>query len=459
MRDEINILQEKPSSKFTLKEIRELFGFTLKDSRDILRHVSTDSRLIKPDEIFLPLSGEKYDGHDFINDVLGKKGCLYSFCEDKKINKVQDLHRDKLIVVESALDAYHKLANHYRKKVNPKVIGITGSSGKTTVKDLISSVLSVKYKTHKTKANFNNEIGVPKTILEMREDTEVLVLELAMRGKGQIRQLAKVCEPDIAVITNVGTAHIGLLGSKESIIKAKCEILEFMKHDGLAILPEDCRDAACRVSAVKKIFLNIGQASNIRYEKGETHFKFDGEDFFVPALGKIHVLNSIIAILTAQSLNLSYKEIQKGLSDFKVPAGRGEIIKIKDGVYIIDESYNANPDSVKEAAENLTTCWDQDKSHKKILVLGELAELGEHRGNLLKELNRQLGKSPDLKVITVGSKLNEVTIGENVPDTSTCCAILETLLTPKTVVLIKGSRAAGLEKVVEYCKCKCKSKE
>ena len=157
----------------------------------------------------MPFSGEKFDGHMFINEVFAK-GVKYSFCEK---SKTSGLDQSKLIVVENTLDAYHKIANYYRRKINPIVIAVTGSSGKTTVKELIATVLNEKYRVHKTEANFNNEIGVPKTILEMPKDTDVLVLELAMRGKGEIRYLSGTSEPDVAIITNVGSSHVGRLGS------------------------------------------------------------------------------------------------------------------------------------------------------------------------------------------------------------------------------------------------------
>ena len=453
----------KPGARFQIKELLDLFSFNAVafDCEPPLLSINTDSRTIKEDQIFLPLSGEKFDGHDFINQILdkGNKGIKFSFCEKSKSQKVNDKHRSNLIVVENTLDAYHKIANYYRKKINPKVIAITGSSGKTTVKDLIGAVLSQKYKTHKTQSNFNNEFGVPKTILEMSEDTQALVLELAMRARGEIEYLAKTAEPDVAIITNIGTAHIGRLGTLQGIIEAKCEVFKYFKKDGIALIYNDPKlieymnglQRRGELQCTPTTF-DLSEAAQIKFNEGESFFKFKGEHYSVTALGKVHVLNSICAIKTAKYFGLSKDEIQKGLNAFQIPSGRGNVIKTDEDVYFVDESYNANPDSVKTAVSNLAECWD--KSYKKILVLGELAELGEHENKLLEELGSWLRDKPLNTVITIGDKFRRDMPGyvfaTNVKDIAECCDILKRLLTPKTVVLIKGSHVAGLEKVVKH---------
>lgn len=414
--------------------------------------ISTDSRNIKPDQIFLPLAGEKFDGHDFINDVF-VKGVKHSFCEKNKSSRANEKYKSNLILVENTLDTYHEIANQYRKKINPTVIAITGSSGKTTTKDLLSTVLKTKYKVHKTEANFNNEIGVPKTILEMLEDTQVLVLELAMRQKGEIRYLAKTCEPDIAIITNVGSAHIGRLGSIESVIKAKCEILEHLKKGGLAILHNDPSLVKCsrEIWKGKTDFFDLNQAKDISFKEGKSYFVLNekpSEKYSIPALGKTNVLNSILAIKVARHLSLSTEEVQKGLLLFEIPKGRGNIIKLASDIYVIDESYNANPDSVKTAVSNLLECWDN--SYEKILVLGELRELGKHEGELLRDLNSWLTEKPLESLVTVGDKLKEITSNYNVKNISECCDILNKLVKSKSVILVKGSHIAGLEEVINY---------
>ncbi|OGI20429.1 MAG: hypothetical protein A3B68_02795 [Candidatus Melainabacteria bacterium RIFCSPHIGHO2_02_FULL_34_12] len=449
---------------FSTSEIKELFGFEIQGSNEF--SLSTDSRSITKDQIFIPLFGEKFDGHDFINDVMDRnvRAChgkpLPVFCQQDKLFKVQDKYKSNLILVENTLEAYQKLANYHRKKLKAKVITITGSSGKTTVKELIASVLSQKYKVHKTEANYNNEIGVPKTILETTPDTEVLVLELAMRAKGEIRLLSEISEPDIAIIINVGSAHIGRLGSLSNIIEAKCEIFEHVKKGGIGIIHKngqliDYLNTKDLKNINDFIKFDISDLeAKVLFKDGKSKFILDGEEYFINAQGKTHILNSILVIKLAKKLGLNKNEIQNGLSKFKIPEGRGNVLKIKDEVYIIDESYNANPDSLKAAVLNLVDSWSED--YKKVLVIGELAELGEQQVGLLTELGIWLRDKPIYKLITVGTKLNTLASSlssknvANVANTDECCAILNDILVPKTVALIKGSHVAGLNKVINY---------
>ncbi len=447
------IVTDKNTSKFSTKELLDIFNFKEIIDADESYSICTDSRTIKTDQIFLPISGEKYDGHDFINSVF-EKDVKYSFCDAKKIQKINEKFRKSLILVDDTLNAYHEIAKYYKRKISPKTITITGSSGKTTIKDLIATILSTKYKVHKTEANFNNEIGVPKTILEMPEDTQVLVLELAMRAKGEIRFLAKTAEADITVITNVGSAHIGRLGSLQAIIEAKCEILEHLKNEGIAIVHNNPDLIKCAgrymPQHVPMTTFDLAEAKNITFKNGKTNFTFEDKNYTINAPGKIHVLNSLCAMKTAEKLNLSFEEIKKGLIEFTLPQGRGNIISLKGDKFLIDESYNANPESLKAAITSLIECWNSE--YKKIVVIGELAELGGHESQLLTELNDWVNKMPLDHVITVGDKIKAITYksSTNVRNIEECCAILNNLFTSKSVVLVKGSRVAGLEKLVNY---------
>lgn len=431
---------------FKIEELKDLFLIKLSSNQKV--SINTDSRSISKDQIFLPLVGDKFNGHDFINEVFDKNKTSNSFCEKKNTHKVREEYRERLIIVDNTLDAYHKLANFYRKKINPRVVVVTGSSGKTTVKDLISTILAVRYQTHKTEANYNNEFGVPKTILEMPENTKVLVLELAMRGIGEIKYLAKTALPDIAVITNVGTAHIGRLGSTNEIIRAKCEVFDRLKDDGTAVLHNDpdLIKYADTVWKGKKILFSEEEIKNISFINGRTSFSFEGKKYCVNAMGLTQALNSVIAIKVASLFHMTYDEIQKGLLSFQVPRGRGNVIELREDRFLIDEAYNANPNTVKAAVSNLIKSWG-DK-YRKILVLGELAELGDHEEKLLAELGGWLERMP-VEVITVGDKLKQIK-GTCVRDIKECCAILNKLLLPKTVVLVKGSHVASLEEVVKY---------
>jgi len=440
--------------KFEVEEIEKLFSLSVESKENKAFSISTDSRNIESNQIFLPLVGENFDGHDFINQVF-EKGIEYSFCEKIKTNKTNEKYKNRLLVIENSLEAYHKIANQYRKKINPKVITITGSSGKTTVKELISTVLMQKFKVHKTEKNFNNEFGVPKTILEMSKETQILILELAMRGKGQIRQLSKVSEPDIAIVTNISSAHIGILGSLKEIIEAKCEIFEHIKKEGTAFLVNDPALVECAKNVIgskstKIVLFQNAEATNIKFKEGKTFFSFSGEDYCINAMGKAHILNAILAIKVSKLLGLTKDEINKGFMEFKIPSGRGNVINLSEDKFLIDESYNANPDSVKAAVSNLVDCWD--KKYKKILVLGELAELGQHENRLLNELKQWLSVQPITSVITLGNQLKGTITGSNVinvNDLESCCNALKQSFLNKSVLLVKGSHVAGLEKVIE----------
>lgn len=440
----------KQQANFTCLELQKLFN--LSTPKDSLFSISTDSREIGDHQIFLPLVGEKFDGHDFINDVF-RKGVRFSFCEKKKISKIEEQFRKNLILVDSTLNSYHLVANYNREKVNPKVVAVTGSSGKTTVKDLISCVLSKKYKIHKTEANFNNEVGVPKTLLEMPGNTQVLVLELAMRARGEIGYLAKTALPDIGVITNIGSAHVGRLGSKDTILEAKCELLRYLRNKGLAVLFNDPRlvNYSGGVWKGETLFYDLSSAFNISFREGRSLFSMGDEQYSIGAHGKVHILNSLCAVIIAKYLGVSTVEIKEGLNTFKVPSGRGNVICLKDNIYLIDESYNANPDSIRVAVSNLVDFWGEVK--KKILVLGEVAELGEYEKELLDDLNEWLKHRPITNIITVGEKLKEInTKALRVRDINECFDLLKTLIEPKTVILIKGSNVASLGNLVELLK-------
>lgn len=437
-------------TKFKLEEIKTLFHSDI--SGDGLFSISTDSRDIKENQIFLPLVGEKFDGHEYINEVFNK-GCSFAFCEKDKLSKVKEQNQSKLIIVENTLNAYHKLANYYKNKINPVVVGITGSSGKTTTKELLSTVLLENFKVHKTEKNFNNEFGVPKTILEMPEDTEVLVLEMAMRGRNQISLLSKTAEPNVAVITNIGTAHIGVLGSVEEISKAKAEILDGVKNKKLILISDnklliDIVNNKIKSEEYEKI---NSDPNGVEYKDGKTKFKFLEEEYEVNVLGKIHAINSTVAIQIAKKLGMKEEDIKKGLLNFSLPQGRGNIVKLTENQFIIDESYNANPESLKAAIENLAL---YGKEYKKIVVIGELAELGEHKKDLMSEVNECIAKTLIDTVIEVGEQEFEVKIAKKASNIDMAYDILKGHISEdkKAIVLIKGSRVSGLDKLVKLLK-------
>lgn len=454
-------------SYFTLNEIEKIFNVKLNlDIKSTKYTISTDSRDIKENQIFIPIVGLNFDGHSFINQVLEKYHSTISFCEYSRSNCVKEGFKERIIFIDKTLDAYQKLANYIRKKINPKVVAITGSSGKTTMKDLLFCILKQKYKTQKTEKNFNNEIGIPKTILDLNEDAEVIVMELAMRGIGQISELSKICEPDIALITNIGTAHIGILKSRENIAKAKFEITDYLKKDGFFIsFNEPLIRDIIKTAPLKDFnmqFFDLVDVSNIYVDNGKTKFTYLNEEYNINQIGNIHILNSIAAILVAKKLGLNHNQIQNGLNEFTVPLGRGEAIVIRENKIVIDETYNANPDSVKAAAEILVKSFDSKV--KKIFVLGELGELGEHENHLFKELEsffQSLLETNQIStLITLGDLMSVIKCGQsvknvkNVKTNKDCFNLLcqEIDTNENIVITLKGSRVAKLDEVITLLK-------
>ncbi len=318
-----------------LNEAIQIFLEEIGASSAPVNAVSTDSRTIKQGDLYIALLGENFDGHDFIDQALnqGASLALSQKTSGKNVVKVDD-----------TLLAYHRIASIYRSLLNPILVAITGSNGKTTTKDLMSLCLSQKFKVYATEKNFNNEIGVPKTILAMPEDTEVLILEMGMRGLGQIDLLSRTAQPNIAVITNFGSAHIELLGSKENIKKAKLEIKNGLcQHQSLPETPLFYKAEDCEAYALPKMrcLLSCGLQSNIN-----------------------------LVAKVAKSLGLSEPIINQALEAYNPGPGRGETIE-KNGITYIDETYNSSPESIKNSVDAVMAAYPQQE---KLFVLGDVSE-------------------------------------------------------------------------------------
>jgi UDP-N-acetylmuramoyl-tripeptide--D-alanyl-D-alanine ligase len=415
--------------------------------------VSTDSRTIKEDEIFIPIVGENFDGHDFINNAL-KQGAVGYFIDKTHTDKVNRYYNPTKVViaVEDTLEAYLKIANFVKKKISPKVVAVTGSSGKTTAKEMIYSVLSQKYNTHKSILNHNNEIGLCQTLMKMPENAEYLVAEMGMRGLGEISLLSKYAEPDFAVITNVGTAHIGRLGSKKNIARAKCEITEHMNKNGVLIAHDDeLIKSACKFKGKKIFYGNNFQITEMTEDS--TKFSYENENYELSVNGEYNVINAIAAIEIGKLAGLSTKQIAQGLLKYQPVGERGKVISLDSGAKIISDCYNANPDSMK-ASINAVISTYQDA--EIFLVLGDMGELGAEETDLHKEIGKFLSKKEFSQLVTVGEKArfiaksakNNASI--NSFETNIQAAeYLESQLSQNSVVLIKGSRSMKMEEISE----------
>ncbi|MDX1918203.1 MAG: UDP-N-acetylmuramoyl-tripeptide--D-alanyl-D-alanine ligase [Candidatus Caenarcaniphilales bacterium] len=406
---------------------------------------STDSRHLKPGGWFLALQGEIFDGHQFCRQALeaGARGLILS-------QRLDD-YPCPTIVVEDTLYAYQAIAQAQRRSLNPLVVGITGSNGKTTTKELASLVLAQKYRVSATSANENNEIGVPKSILEADPEAGLLVLEMGMRGLGQIAELVKIAEPTHTIITSIGTAHIGLLGSKEGIAQAKSEIFRTAKSPQITFLPFD-EPLLKPWIAQKPDFVQVRFFGNYKIQSrygGCSRFYYRNELYELRTLHQGIVQNVCAVIDLALELELSPDQIQAGLHLFKPPAGRGLWHQLSSGAFLIDDSYNANPDSVVALAQSLA-----DQSGFKLLVLGEIAELGDLSEVLLTKLGADLRELVDL-VLLVGTKLSP--LSKALLDKAQTCENIdqahEIILrqiekkAPELIIAVKGSRVAKLDQL------------
>ncbi len=453
----------------TLSKIAVMSGGELNDKKYndiVIKGISTDSRSIKTDNLFVPLIGENFNGHRFIQDVINKGVKAAFWCKNETIPDVDF----PFILVEDTLLALQELSKSYLEEVAPKVIGITGSNGKTSTKDILASLLKTQYKTHKTRGNFNNGIGVPLTILEMNNDTEMLVLEMGMDNFGQIERLTQIAPPDAAVITNIGEAHLEGLKTPENIAKAKLEILKGLKRDKLFLYYGDDSMLKSQVEGTisHHDIKSFGMESFNDYqpeiifidEKGDTfHLKEPkSEEFFLPMLGEHQVLNATAAIGVARYFGISFENIKKGLLLVEKTGMRNELVE-GDGFTILDDSYKSNPASVRAA---LNTLYSIEGYSQKIAVLGDMLGLGDDEINMHRDIGIEINADKIDYLFTIGefgryiyeaAKLNfhkDKIMHFN--DKEQLVEKIKQVVAPSALVLVKASRPLAMEEVVEKLK-------
>jgi len=408
---------------------------------------STDTRTIKQGEIFVPIKGENFDGENFIENAL-KCGAEGYFTRNDKIYD----NAKVVLKVEDTLTAYLESARLCRINVNPRVIAITGSSGKTTTKEMMYSICKQVFKTHKTALNHNNEIGFCQTMFEMPEDTEVLIVEMGMRGFGEIELLSKYAIPDIAIITNAGTAHIGRLGSKENIAKAKCEITKYQKIDGVFITEVNPMVEKIVDFKGKKVFCTLEDVEILEKKPDYTKFSYKGNIFEINISGEYNVKDAIECIEAALALKMDLKDIQNGLNEYKNIEKRFEIQEV-NGYKIINDSYNANPDSMKGFIKNVLELYE-----KPVLILGNMGELGDDSekyhyeiGQYINSLNKR-----DVIVLTVGdlalqisNALSSEIITQNFKNISDLSCYILANIDKSYTIFLKASRSEKFEDIIK----------
>lgn len=374
-----------------------------------------DTRKIKTGDVYIGLKGEKVDGSKFYKQALeaGASVCILQNIEiDEQIKKE---YSDKaIILVEDTLKALQKLAKYKRSKYNIPVVAITGSVGKTSTKDIIASVVATQYNVLKTEGNFNNHIGLPLTVLRLKNH-DAMVVEMGMNNLGEISLLTDIAKPTIAVITNVGTAHIGNLGSRENILKAKLEILEGLSSDGILIINNDNdmlhmwneKNTKYKVVDFGKENNSKFMPKNITIKSDSSKYKIEDNgkeyDVEVPIASEVFVYNSLSAICVGKSLNIEMNKIIEGIKNFELTKNRMEIEKINN-ITIINDCYNANFDSMKASIESLAKM----EGNRRIAILGDMLELGEYSQSLHSNIGVEVCKNCIDILITVGEESKNI---------------------------------------------------
>lgn len=415
--------------------------------------ISTDSRNISCSNVYLPLKGERFDGHNFIAMSV-EKGVRGYFTSDKNIVFPEAKF---ILYVEDTLIAYLKLAAFYKQKINPITVAVTGSSGKTTTKEMMAAVLSESYRVHKSILNHNNEIGLCQTMLSMPKDTEILVVEMGMRGLGEISLLSRYAKPDIAVIANTGSAHIGRLGSEKNIAKAKCEIADYLHPEGLLIAHDTDLIKSVNKYSGQTVYVGLDSAElkDIALKEHSSEFVYKNNKYKLNVEGLHNIQNSLFVITAALKLGMTPQNIAKGLEKYKPIEKRWEVNEVS-GYKIINDSYNSNPESLKAA---VSTFLSTQKS-PRVLVLGDMGELGKNEENYHKEIGEFLQNYDDFELITVGSLSKYIAKGLssksdkeykiNSFDTNIEAAkyILENI-PAGTTMLFKASRSMKFEEIIK----------
>lgn len=436
----------------SLKQLSEVIaatpsGLSDRDLSAEVTGVSTDTRSISPDQLFVALRGDRFDGHRFVEAAIGQ-GAIAAI-----VDRSAALSNLPLLVVADTLVAYQTIARWWRDQFQIPVVAITGSVGKTTTKELIAAVLKTQGRVLKTQANHNNEIGVPKTLLELRADHAFAVIEMGMRAAGEIALLTQIARPNIAVITNVGTAHIGRLGSEEAIANAKCELLR-ESPGGIAVLNHDnplLMATAQRVWQGKTLTYGL-EGGDLQGQADIHTLTVNGITFPLPLPGRHNASNYLAALAVAKLLDIDWSLLKQGLT-VELPQGRSQRHTLPNDVEILDETYNAGLESMIAALHLLA----QTPGSRHLAVLGTMKELGDRSVDLHHQVGvvaRQLHLDRLLILADPGESEAMAAGASPLPTEQFTHAgeVVERLLAvvqPGDRLLFKASRAVGLDRVVE----------
>ena len=452
--------------KFTVESILDVTGGTLVygDPNTVCENFCKNTKEIVKDDVYIGIKGEKFDGSKFFQEAFenGAEGAIINKVDGLDLKHIEGKF---LIQVDDTIDAIGKLAQYKREQYNIPVIAVTGSVGKTSTKDIIYSVVAQKYKTLKTQGNMNNHIGLPMTILGLK-DHEALVVEMGMNHFGEISKLTNIAKPTIAVITNVGTAHIGNLGSRENILKAKLEILEGLSKDGHLVINND-NDLLNKWQANNKEYnvVTFGIENDSKYVAKDIEYTENGSTYklikegkeidkiSVPVGGEAFVYNSLAGISVGELLDIPIQKIKQGIEKFELSKMRLDVEKTEQGYTIINDCYNANYDSMKSAIEFLKNI----EGKRKIAVLGDMLELGEFSEKLHEDVGKVVAQNNINILITVGKEATKIaeTAKENgvehvysFDNNKDAIEKVKKILAVDDVALIKASNSMNFKEIV-----------
>ncbi|MFC5651687.1 UDP-N-acetylmuramoyl-tripeptide--D-alanyl-D-alanine ligase [Paenibacillus solisilvae] len=435
--------------------------------------VTTDSRRVTAGQLFIPLVGENFDGHEFGADVWDSGAAAILWQKDRPI--AEALVDAPLILVDDTLAALQKLASSYRDELDLRVVGITGSNGKTTTKDMVASVLSGFFRVHKTAGNLNNHIGLPLTVLQLDESIDIVVLEMGMSGFGEIELLTMIAKPDIAIITNIGDAHMLQLGSREGIAAAKLEIAKGLRSGGLLLtngdepllckaVPELILDPSVQLQTFGLSEKNDWSAAHITVDVLSSTFDVVQDDRLskvtLPVPGQHNVSNALAAVGAAKWFGVPDEQILEGLNSLQLTGMRIEPLRAYNGAMVLNDAYNANPTAVRAAVDLVAQLTGY---RRRWLVLGDMRELGPREAVLHSEIGAYITPDKAEAVLTFGElSLNTAAAAKKqlkqdgaqeapvkaFQDKNELIEYLRANLDPRDLVLVKGSRGMRMEEIV-----------
>jgi UDP-N-acetylmuramoyl-tripeptide--D-alanyl-D-alanine ligase len=427
--------------------------------------VSTDTRTLQRGQMFIALRGERFDGHDFL-EAAAQAGASVLVVDREASGGMVTAKGVAVLLVENTYTALARLAGAYRRTLSGTIIAITGSVGKTTTKQMIHAVLATAYKGTASPKSFNNHIGVPLTLLNAATTDRYVVVEVGTNAPGEIAGLAKIVEPNVAIITYIGSAHLERLGSKQAIADEKASLLRFIRDDGLAIVNGDMPELAEHLKAVSRLVrFGSGDANDLRLTRcqrtagGIDLTINDRSSFHVPMLGRHNAINAMAAVAVGRHMNLSDEQIAEGLLSAEPARMRLNLTELGEGeevVTVINDAYNANPDSMAAAVDVLANL---PVKGRRVAVLGDMAELGEHAAALHRDLGVTLANAPIDLAVLIGPMMmfTAETLSKHWPAerihamSSWAEGVADeaaALLQPGDTVLIKASRSAGLERLL-----------